>query len=188
MTVHTFQLRQAARTVLSGGIIAYPTEAVYGLGCHPLNPKAVLGILDLKQRPVEKGVILIAADLQQLLPYVEPPGAPLKRKLQSTWPGPVTWLLPARAETPIWLRGHHDTIAVRVTAHPVAAALCRSCGTALVSTSANRAGQVPARSALRVQRIFGNQIDLIVHGDLGGAARPSEIRDARSGRIVRAGG
>lgn len=174
--------------VQTGGVIAYPTEAVYGLGCHPLDPQAVLRILDLKQRPMDKGVILIAADFRQVLPYVETPTGALRRKLQSTWPGPVTWLLPARAETPRWLRGEHDTLAVRVTAHPLAAALCQAAGTALVSTSANRAGQAPARSALRVQRIFGDGVDLIVHGALGGAGRPSEIRDARTGKVLRAGG
>lgn len=188
MTVSPFQLREAGRLIQAGGVIAYPTEAVYGLGCHPLNPEAVLRILDLKQRPMGKGVILIAADFQQVLPYVQEPGAALRRKLDGTWPGPVTWLLPARAETPRWLRGDHDTLAVRVTGHPLAAALCRASGTALVSTSANRAGQPPARSALRVQRVFGAGVDLVVHGALGGANKPSEIRDARTGKILRAGG
>lgn len=188
MTTAPFQLRQAARTIQSGGVIAYPTEAVYGLGCHPMDPQAVLRILDLKQRPMDKGVILIAADFQQLVPYVGTPAAALRRKLDATWPDAVTWLLPARAETPRWLRGSHDTLAVRVTAHPLAAALCRASGTALVSTSANRAGQAPARSALRVQRIFGDGVDLVIHGALGGASKPSEIRDARTGKVLRAGG
>lgn len=188
LPLHPFQLARAARTVRAGGVLAYPTEAVYGLGCDPLDADAVMRILELKQRPADKGLILIAADLQQLLPYIQPPSAALRRKLNATWPGPVTWLLPARSETPSWLRGNHDTLAVRVTAHPLTAALCRACGTALVSTSANRAGQPPARSALRVRRLFGEEVDLIVHGPLGGATRPSEIRDAHSGRVLRAGG
>lgn len=187
-SLHPFQYKQAARTVQAGGVIAYPTEAVYGLGCNPLDADAVLQILDLKQRPAEKGLILIAADLQQLLPYLQPLSAALRRKVEATWPGPVTWLLPARAETPWWLRGTHDTLAVRVTAHPLAAALCRACGMALVSTSANRAGQPPARSALRVRRVFGHQVDRIVHGPLGESARPTEIRDGRTGKVLRAGG
>ena len=183
-----FQLKQAARMVNAGGVIAYPTEAVYGLGCHPLDADAVLRLLRLKQRPVDKGLILIAADLEQLLPYVQPLSPALHRRVAGTWPGPVTWLVPARPETPWWLRGAHDTIAVRVTAHPLAAALCRAAGTALVSTSANRAGQAPARTALRVQRVFGKGVDLIMHGALGGASKPSEIRDARTGKVLRAGG
>ena len=183
-----FQLKQAARMVDAGGVIAYPTEAVYGLGCHPLDADAVLRLLRLKQRSVDKGLILIAADLRQILPYVQPLSPALQRRVEATWPGPVTWLLPARPETPWWLRGTHDTLAVRVTAHPLAAALCQACGSALVSTSANRAGQPPARSALRVRMVFGDQIDHLVHGALGGADRPSEIRDGRSGRVLRPGG
>ncbi len=186
--IHSFVLRQAARTIDNGGVIAYPTEAVYGLGCDPLDAGAVLRILSLKQRAADKGVILIAAELSQLLPYLLPLSPALRRKVSSTWPGPVTWVLPARPETPWWLRGAHDTLAVRVTAHPIAAALCRASAGALVSTSANRAGRPPARTALRVRRVFSDQIDLIVHGALGDRARPTEIRDARSGRVLRAGG
>lgn len=181
-----WHLREAARALHGGGVIAYPTEAVYGLGCDPLNPQAVLRLLALKQRPVEKGVILIAADMAQLEPYLDELPPALRQKVAASWPGPVTWLLPVPPEVPTWLRGSHDSLAVRVTAHPLAAALCRAWGGAIVSTSANISRRPPARNPLTVQRVFGDSLDYILHGSLGGQARPTEIRDGRSDRVVRA--
>lgn len=182
-----WHLRTAARLLHDGAVIAYPTEAVYGLGCDPLNPDAVMRLLALKQRPMSAGLILIAADLSQVEPFLQPLSVALRRKVSATWPGPVTWLLPARAAVPVWLRGRHACLAVRVTAHAGAAALCRQFGGALVSTSANPRGQIPARSALRVRRYFADRLDYLLPGPLGGRRHPSEIRDARTGRILRAG-
>lgn len=183
-----WQLQQAARIIRQGGIIAYPTEAVYGLGCDPFNAGAVYRLLELKQRPVEKGLILIASNISQLVPFMAPISTEQQQQLEASWPGPVTWLVPARPETPIWLRGKHDTIAVRVTAHPVAAALCQTIGHALVSTSANPSGRYPATSPLQVRRYFchgKNQIDYIIPGPLGGQARPTAIRDLKTGKTIR---
>ena len=166
--------------------MAYPTEGVWGLGCDPGNPAAVLRLLDLKGRPWQKGLILIAADLADLLPYLEPLSADMIKRLRTTWPGPVTWLLPARNSTPRWLRGSHHTLAVRVTAHRRAAELCRRFGGPLVSTSANPAGRPAAKRRLQVQRQFGTLLDYIVPGETGGLRQPTEIRDAQ-GAVVRAG-
>jgi len=185
--VNRWQLTQAVRTLREGGIIAYPTEAVFGLGCNPFNPEAVLRLLALKQRPLAKGLILIAADLDQLAPFMAPLSADDHARLEATWPGPVTWLVPARPETPGWLRGEHDTIAVRVTNHPVASILCRAAGHAIVSTSANPAGRPPARSALQVRRYFADRLDAFITGALGDEPRPTTIRDLTSGRLLRAG-
>jgi L-threonylcarbamoyladenylate synthase len=183
--VPRWKLRQAARCFRRGGVLAYPTEAVYGLGCDPLNWPAVERILELKQRHAGKGVILIAAHFEQLLPFVAPlPEAQMRPVLES-WPGAATWLLPAAPGTPPWIRGEHETVAVRVTAHPVAAALCRACDSPLVSTSANPSSQLPARSALRVRSYFGNRVDYILAGPLGGLEKPTPIRDAASGLTLR---
>jgi L-threonylcarbamoyladenylate synthase len=181
-----FRIRVAARTLGAGGVVAYPTEAVYGLGCDPWNGDAVRRVLAIKQRPERKGLILIAADLAQIEPFVEPLEPPRMSEILSTWPGPVTWLLPARPETPAWLTGDHDTLAVRVTAHPLAAALCRTAGSALVSTSANRGGLAPARTALQVRLKLAGEVDYILGGACGKRGQPSTIRDARTGAVIRA--
>jgi L-threonylcarbamoyladenylate synthase len=188
-----FGLREAARVVSHGGVITYPTEAVFGLGCDPLDPEAVLRILEIKGREMDKGLILIAADLNALLPYVEPLPGERMAEIHATWPGPNTWLLPARPGTPTWLTGAHDTLAVRVTAHPVAAALCRACARygshvgsgALVSTSANLSDLEPARTPLAARRRLRDAPDLLVAGRCGAHPRPSTIRDGRTGRVLR---
>lgn len=182
-----WHLRQAAHVIHGGGIIAYPTEAVFGLGCDPLNSEAVFRLLDIKQRPVEKGLILIAANLDQLTQFIGPLSKADRGKLQASWPGPNTWLLPARPETPYWLRGDHETIAVRVTAHPGASALCRVANQAIVSTSANLSGRKPARSSLQARRQFGNQLDMILNGALGKEDRPTTIRDLSTDKLIRPG-
>ncbi len=184
--VRRWQLTQAARHVKAGGIIAYPTEAVYGLGCDPRDGAAVLRLLALKQRSLAKGLILIAARFEDLQPFIAPLPAETRSKVRKSWPGPVTWLLPATPEVPYWLRGSHAALAVRVTSHPLAAALCRACGGVLVSTSANISGRPPARSALAVRRCFGAGIDYVLSGALGGFDKPTPIIDGRSGRVVRA--
>lgn len=185
--MNRWHIHLAVRTLRGGGIIAYPTEGVWGLGCDPYQADAVLRLLQLKRRPVDKGLILIAADFEQLRPFVEELEPARLRQIRASWPGPVTWLLPSRAQTPWWLRGAHDTIAVRVTAHPLAAALCSAAGSALVSTSANISQRAPAKSALRIQSIFGERVDYALHGAIGGRGKPSEIRDARTGAVIRPG-
>ncbi len=206
------RLRLAADWIRRGGVVAYPTEAVYGLGCDPWNGAAVRRILAMKRRPEAKGLILIAADQAQLAPFVQWLEPTRMADILATWPGPHTWLLPARPETPVWLRGQHDTLAVRVTAHPLAAALCRAAGRALVSTSANRASHTPARTALEVRLrlrlgVGGGrarasaagegarataadrgaylQADYLLVGPCGGRAQCSSIRDGRTGHLLR---
>jgi len=180
------KLRTAARCIRGGGILAYPTEAVYGLGCDPWDQAAVRRLLAIKRRPEHKGLILIAAGFDQLEPFVEPLDAARMLAVLATWPGPNTWLLPARAGTPGWLRGRHTTLAVRVTAHPIAAALCATAGSALVSTSANISDHPPARTPLQVRSALGHQVDIVLAGRCGTRARPSTIRDGRTGMVIRA--
>jgi L-threonylcarbamoyladenylate synthase len=184
-TATRWHLHQAVRMLRAGGVIAYPTEAVYGLGCDPLQGAAVQRLLALKQRPADKGLILIASAWEQLQPFLLPLTSAQRQRLFRTWPGPHTWTLPCRPEVPYWLRGTHASLAVRITAHPVAAALCAAWGGALVSTSANRSGLPPARSALRVRQQFGDELDYLLPGALGGLARPTAIRDGISGKTLR---
>ncbi|MDJ0805766.1 MAG: L-threonylcarbamoyladenylate synthase [Gammaproteobacteria bacterium] len=185
MGIRAWALRRARHVVRQGGIIAYPTEAVYGLGCDPFDPDAVLRLLELKQRPVAKGLILIADRFQRLSPLLAPISNERQNVISASWPGPVTWVIPASSTAPSWLRGAHSSLAVRVTAHPVAAALCQALEMPLVSTSANLSRHPPARSALEVRIRCDNKVDYILHGDTGPQQQPTQIRDALSGRVLR---
>jgi L-threonylcarbamoyladenylate synthase len=178
-------LRRAARIVRGGGVIAYPTEAVFGLGCSPRNRTAVMRVLSIKRRSWRKGLILIGATMSQLERYVVLPPEPQRSEVLATWPGPVSWVLDARADAPRWITGGRSSVAVRVTGHPVAAALCRAVGEAIVSTSANVSRRPPHRRLLRLRRDLGRQVDYVLAGPLGGLAEPTRIRDGRSGRILR---
>lgn len=181
----SWKLHRIVQHLCAGGVIAYPTEAVYGLGCDPLNEKAVKRVLALKNRPADKGLILIGADFHQLEPFLEIPDPILAKKIRAAWPGPTTWLIPARRWVPYWLRGQHDTLAVRITAHPVASALCRAFQAPLVSTSANKSGLPPARTALKVRQYFKDPRLMIIVGPTGGLEQPTAIYDALSGRRLR---
>jgi len=181
------RLQQAAQVIQQGGVVAYPTEAVYGLGCDPQNSAAVTKILQMKRRPAAKGLILIASSIEQLAPYVnfsqlEPHTL---EAIKASWPGPHTWLIPARPRTPIWLRGKHSTLAVRVTNHPIAKGLCEAAQSALVSTSANISSHPPALTAKQCRFIFKQQLDHIVNGDVDKNSKPSTIQDALSNKIIR---
>lgn len=180
-----WRVQPAVRALDQGRLIAYPTEAVWGLGCDPLDPLAVRQLLELKRRPESKGLILVAADLDQLRGYLGPVTRSQREQLQTSWPGPVTWLCPVGPKVPDWIRGAHDRVALRVSANPVVHALCTAFGRPLVSTSANRAGQLPAGSALNVRHLFGPELGSVVAGYCGGADRPTQIRDLLTGAILR---
>ena len=176
---------QAARCLHAGEIIAYPTEAVFGLGCDPRNEQAVYRLLHLKNRLVSAGLILIADCFQRFEPYIAPVSAELRAVAMSSWPGPVTWLFPRADSVPHWLAGDHNTIALRLSAHPTCRELCAAFAGAIVSTSANPSSAEPATSAARVEEYFGTYLSGIVSGALGGEERPSEIRDLASGAVIR---
>ena len=167
--------------------MAYPTESCYGLGCDPRQHRSVKRLLKIKRRHWQHGLILIASRVNQLRRYVDGGQHNALARASQSWPGPNTWLLPVRPGVSRWLTGEFSTIAARVTAHRDAAALCNHSRLALVSTSANRHGRPPTRSAKAVGREFGNEIDYILVGKIGLLANPTEIRDALTDRLVRAG-
>ena len=168
-------------------MIACPTEAVWGLSCDPWSEAAVQRLLDMKSRPREKGLILVAGCMSQLDWLLS--GLPRSQlsRLELSWPGPTTWLVPHVGRIPDWVCGEHDTIALRVSAHPVVAELCRAFGGPLVSTSANRAGAQPAREQFQVWRYFGDHLDGVAPGLLGGNRNPSMIRDLATDAVIRPG-
>lgn len=169
-------------------VIAYPTEAVFGLGCDPDSEQAVMALLDLKQRPVDKGLILVAADYSQLTPYIDDSVLSEQQRdaMFASWPGPVTWVVPAKSQTPRFLTGRFSSLAVRVSDHPLVKQLCLEFGKPLVSTSANLSGEEPCRNVEEVMQQFGESFPVLV-GHVGGRLNPSEIRDALTGEQIRQG-
>ena len=175
------QIEQAIKALQQGGVIAYPTEAVYGLGCDPLNESAIKKILKVKQRDKEKGLILIAANFEQVKPFLQDLGKDIEKKIMSCWidsKNPITCIIPFKNSTTTLL-------AVRVTKHPVVKELCEKFNSAIVSTSANLSKQEPARNSQQVFQFFENEIDFIVEGETDLNAQPSEIRDALTNKIIR---
>jgi len=180
----SWRIRQTVKALEQGGVIAYPTESVFGLGCDPWDEAAAMKLLTIKQRAWEKGLILIAADFNQLQDFVQPLSPEILEQLEESWPGPVTWLLPAKSAVPAYLTGEHQTIAVRVTAHKQTADLCRAFGGAIISTSANLAGLPPAKTTQDVRWTIPD-LDYVLPGLCSGSNTPSEIRDAKTGNRIR---
>lgn len=180
---HSVSARRIAAYLKRGGLIAYPTESCYGLGCDPTNRSAVEKIFKLKGRGAAKGLILIAANRHQLRPYATRSAIEAAWQ-KGRWPGPVTWVLPAAKTCPQWLSGGRGTVAVRITAHPGAAALCKQAGMALVSTSANKSGDQPATTAHECEAVFGKRVR-VLEGKVGARKRPSTLIDLASGKVLR---
>ena len=176
--------RRIAAHLRRGGLIAYPTESCYGLGCDPDNRTAVQRLLKLKQRPQRKGLIIIAASYRQVARYLLPLTLTEQQQLSAGGAQAITYLMPSHHSTPRWVRGSHDTLAVRLTAHPQAARLCLGVNRALVSTSANRSGQRPAKTYAQCQRLFGHKL-WVLPGRVGKRKKPSTIRAWIGGQTIR---
>ncbi|VFP83413.1 Sua5/YciO/YrdC/YwlC family protein [Candidatus Erwinia haradaeae] len=186
MGIVIHSLEECVKYLDNSEVISYPTEAVFGLGCNPNSKKAVMRLLSLKRRSVQKGLILIAADYNQLTPWVaDEQLSPAQKTLMfSKWPGPMTWILPARSTTPYWLTGNFSTLAVRVSNHPAVIDLCVAYGRPLVSTSANIANFPPCRHVSEVLDHFGNDVPVFA-GETGGRKKPSPICNILTGEYVR---
>lgn len=187
----TTSVAEAAQCLKQGQVLAYPTEAVWGLGCDPHNEQAFLEILRLKQRPIEKGVILLAAHINQVEPLLEQLDSKIREQVLDSWTNrhaaerATTWLLPANDAIPTWIKGKHPKVAVRVTTHPLCVALCNAFDGFIVSTSANPAGLEPAHSLQEATQYFGQELNYL-NGDLGLSQEPSRILDAETGAVIRA--
>ncbi|AUI84969.1 threonylcarbamoyl-AMP synthase [Vibrio azureus] len=185
--MNNFEL--ALEALKNGDVLAYPTEGVFGVGCDPDNPEAIQKLLTLKQRPVEKGLILIAASYAQLQPYIDESQLTQQQleRVHATWPGPYTWVMPASSKVSSWVSGQFDSIAVRVTDHPLVQDLCQAFGKPITSTSANLTGQPPCMTTAEVEVQLGQQLVAILDGKTSGRDKPSEIRDAKTGQVLRQG-
>jgi len=182
----TFRFRLAARYLRGGGVLAYPTEGVWGLGCDPDNADAVQRLLALKRRDPAKGLILVAASIDQVLPYLDGLSTAQLQPLLTSWPGPQTWIVPDNGTAPDWITGGKPGLALRVSANTVVRALCEAFGGPIVSTSANPSGRPAPRSMLRVRRYFPEQLDYVLAGALGGQSGPTPIRDLITAELIRA--
>ncbi|MCK4869937.1 MAG: threonylcarbamoyl-AMP synthase [Gammaproteobacteria bacterium] len=179
------QIEQAVSIMKNGGVIAYPTEAVFGLGCDPFNEQAVQHILELKQRDTSKGLIIIAASWKQIKDFVQPVPELLFRQIQATWPGPTTWIFHTKPGFPQWVTGKHNSVAIRVTDHPIAKSICEQFNGPIISTSANLEGQAPAKTTNEVQTIFNDKLDLIIDAKVGDEEKPTTIYSATTGQRIR---
>jgi L-threonylcarbamoyladenylate synthase len=181
----SFHVHLATRSLNQGEVIAYPTESVFGLGCDPNNLTAVQRLLTIKSRSISKGLILVASDISQLDPWVDFKQVPDMQQIITTWPGHETWLVPVRADVSPLLSGQHNTLAIRVSAHPTVRKLCQYFKGAITSTSANKNGLQPARDLFSVRRSFKGDIGYYVPGQVTGNHKPSRIRNALNGQLIR---
>ena len=182
----TQNLTETIRVLKSGGVIAYPTEAVWGLGCDPWNEAAVNRILAIKQRPVSKGLILVASCPEQIAPLLETLSDDLSTKMLGMQSQPLTWLVPDEGNwIPTWIKGDFDSVAIRISQHPLVVELCNAFGKPMVSTSANRAGEPPLVTREEVVATFDQEVDWITDGLTGEASSPSSIRDLVTDQVFR---
>ena len=185
LTRANWHTRHAAHCIRNGGIIAYPTETVYGLGCDPYNPDAVLRLLALKQRDWKKGLILVASDVSQIQSLIQVDDLSQLKQTISRESEPTSWVLPASRHLPLWIRGEHDSVAIRISKHPCIVDLCDTLGQAIVSTSANPSTRKPAINALQIKRYFNDQLDAILHSASPCNKKPSQILHYPSRRRLR---
>lgn len=177
-------LNRLSHALSRGAVIGYPTDTIWGFGCHPLMPSSVTRILEIKNRSPAKGLILLSSRFDYCAPYLDlhPDQIPT---VAAPATRPTTWLVKANEFCPPWIRGNFDTVAIRITDHPLLQSLCDRLRTPLVSTSANRAGCATVRNAIQMHRQFGDQLDFIVGGFATGSDTASEIKSLDHGNIVR---
>jgi len=183
--LNLLSVAEGARILRHGGVIAYPTEGCYGLGCNPMDKQAVKRILSIKRRHFRKGLILISDHIKRLERYFTHLPEATRDQILTSWPGPVTWLLPARPNIPRVIRGEHQCIALRVSDHSAVRMLCQQAGMAIVSTSANRSSQLSHRLQNTVLQEFRDDIDGVVKGRIGQRQTPSMIRNGLDGSTIR---
>ena len=186
MFSENIDLNAAVDALHQSGVIAYPTEAVWGLGCDPFNQEAVNKLLKLKTRPIEKGLILVAGDIKQVQFLINSLPTDKLQKLNNSWPGPVTWLIEDNdALLPSGIKGSFTSVAVRVSDHPTVKALCNAFGGCIVSTSLNPAGLEPALNIEQSKAYFADSIDCYLPGELGSSKKPSNIIELATGKVIR---
>lgn len=174
-------ITQAQVILQHGGVLAYSTETVLGLGCNPNNQDATNKILWLKNRAVENGLIVVVENVESLQHYSQTLNQEQITTISKT--EKTTWLLPANDSVPNWVTGSHDKVAVRITNHPIAGLLSTSTN-GIISTSANISSYKTLASQNEVREWFGPHVDYIVIGEMG-SEKPSQIKDLLTGEVIR---
>lgn len=191
-------MKDIAHELKQGKLIAYPTETVWGVGCDAFCEKAIMTLLDLKNRPIDKGLIVLTDSVERILPFLEPLPADRQADIIATWQAPqskqaTTWLfpIPDGIKIPAWLTGSHHSLAIRVISHPAIAKLCATLVDDdnpygfLVSTSCNPATLAPATDFATAHAYFGDKV-CYLQGETLGFDKTSQIRDVLSGETLRA--
>lgn len=166
-----------------GGVIAYPTETVYGLGCDPFQEEAVKRILTLKERKEDRPFILLIPNREWVSKLTETVSPLAMGLIERFWPGPLTLVLEASQDVPYWLKQRDNTIAFRISSHPWVQEFLGFYGKPLVSTSANRSGFPPARNAEEVRHYFSQGIDLVIEGEILPPSLGSTIVSVKNDRL-----
>lgn len=179
-----WQLDLAVKTLKAGGIIAYPTESVFGLGCDANNLKAIARLLAIKRRSHKKGLIVLVSDIRQALPLLAPLSSEQIDKIDQASVRATTWLINKRVDLSPLLVGEHQKLAVRVTDHPVARGLCCLFGKPIISTSCNLNSKPTSKLVSNIRNKMILKIDQVVSGPCSGQP-PSQIVDLQSGKVYR---
>ena len=177
-------LTHAVEVLKSGGVVCHACEGVWGLACDPFDESAVSRILEIKRRPIEKGLIVIGGNVEAFQPELSAMESKQYEIIDASWPGHTTWILPNK-RFPHWITGEFETVAVRVPDHAQSRELASKFGGPLVSTSANRSGQQELTTLTDVEQQFKTEVDYILEGSIGNATGPSKIFDARTGEQLR---
>ncbi len=176
---------KACEVIRAGGLLVYPTESVYGIGCNPNNTTALKKLLNLKKRSPEKGFILVASDFSMFKDFVKPLPKDTLERIKKHWSEPVSWVVPAVDHCPKLLTGNRNTLAIRVSAYPFIQAMCKQLGHAITSTSANISGSDPITQVNGLIAEFANDVDYIVPLSLEKQNSPTPLFDALSGKRLR---
>jgi len=182
-------LQEAAKWIRSGGLVALPTDTLYGLAADPFRADAVARVFLVKGRAAERALPLVAADLNQIAAHLGPLTPAAHRLATRFWPGPLTLLMAAPAALALDVTGGTGRVGVRVPAHDVARAICRAVARPITATSANRSGQPATADPAEVERTLGDDVDLLIDVGLTPGGAPSTVVDVTGPRplLVRSG-
>jgi len=178
-----FSIRHAAHIVKNGGVIAYPTDTIYGLGCDPFDPDAIEKINRIKQRPLNKHFILLAGDVKQLRRLIQINTDQEKTLTQNTLP--TSWIVKASEDAPSWLTDSSGNLTIRISNDDNVQRLCRALGHAIISTSANISGKSPAKNSFALHKYFHHKVDKILLANKKPSAKASRIIRLCDNQIIR---